>query len=86
MSSFLEKTAVSLINTLVARLVDPQTLARIKQLIGEAAAFADLKGPERRNYVLEQIAKNYQYITAYVPSWLVNLAIEALVAQMKVSK
>lgn len=86
MNDFFSRTVISLISGLLARLVDAQTLATIKTLVSEASAFLDMTGPERRTYVLEQLSTRFQYITNYVPSWLINLVIEVIVAQMKVAK
>lgn len=86
MNDFFMKTAITIINSLLARMVDARTLEVIKRLVAEAAAFSDMTGPERREFVLKQIMDNFGYITSRVPGWLVNLAIEILVAKSKVAR
>ena len=78
--------AITLIITLIQSMMDNGLVDKIQELVHEAFDF-DMTGDEKRAWVVESLKELGGLLGAAVAStapWLINLALEALVAKEKV--
>lgn len=79
----MQSVLITLIVTLVKSLMDNGLVETIKELI-EKAADLSIPGAEKREYVLSALSKLAATTFAATAPFLINLALEALVAQYKI--
>ncbi len=86
--NFISQMALSLIVTLVQSMMDNGLVAALQDLITEAFNW-DMPGEEKRKAVLEKLKAIGGVVgeaMAATAPWLLNLALEALVAKAKVEQ
>lgn len=70
---------------LLRRALDAPLWTRLRELVREADAF-DEPGSDKRDLVLDSLQNLYAETIRALPGWLVGLALEAAVAELRLQR